>query len=138
MAILMDTGPLYALADRDDDYHQVVSQFINTNRELLVIPVTVLPECCYLLRKFLGFGAEQSVVESVSRGEMRLENLSRADMIRVGEVLFQYGSSGVDFVDASIVAIAERLAITRLLTVDRMHFTMIRPRHCDAFQLLPE
>ena len=138
MAILIDTGPIYALADRDDAYHHRVSQFLSTNQELLVLPITVLPEACYLLRKFLGTEVERSVIQSVIRGEMRLENLSRPDLARTNEVLAQYGSSGVDFVDASIVAVAERLAITKLLTIDRRHFAIIRPRHCDAFQLLPD
>lgn len=43
----------------------------------------------------------------------------------------------LDFVDALIVAIAERLNITRLLTLDRRDFQIIRPKHCNSFELLP-
>jgi uncharacterized protein len=40
-------------------------------------------------------------------------------------------------VDASIVATAERLGIREIATVDRRHFTVVRPDHVDAFTLLP-
>ncbi|MFN4862237.1 MAG: VapC toxin family PIN domain ribonuclease, partial [Pseudanabaena sp.] len=45
--------------------------------------------------------------------------------------------SQLDFVDAVIVAIAERLRITRVLTLDRRDFSIMRPRHCDYFEILP-
>ena len=137
MPILVDTGPIYALADRDDDHHEAVTNFLSRNRELLIVPVTVLPEACYLLRKLLGRDAEGSLVRSVAAGELRLERVDHADLRRIDELLAQYGSSGLDFVDSSVVAVAERLAITQVLTVDRRHFGMVRPRHCSAFALLP-
>lgn len=39
--------------------------------------------------------------------------------------------------DASIVAIAERLGVTQIATLDRRHFGVVRPNHVDAFTLLP-
>ena len=46
--------------------------------------------------------------------------------------------SGVmGYVDASIVAIAERLNVTRIATLDQRHFRMMRPRHVDALTLPP-
>ncbi|MDJ1182374.1 hypothetical protein PMH09_04135 [Roseofilum sp. BLCC_M143] len=43
----------------------------------------------------------------------------------------------LDFVDASIAAVAERINVTRILTLDRRDFTILRPRHCDYFEILP-
>jgi len=40
--------------------------------------------------------------------------------------------------DASVIALAERLEITEIATLDRRHFTAVRPRHVEAFTLLPE
>ena len=87
--------------------------------------------------KFLGRDAERGLVRSVAAGELRLENLGRGDLHRAEEILTQYGPSGLDFVDASVIAMAERLAITQVLTVDRRHFGQVWPRHCDALRLLP-
>lgn len=53
------------------------------------------------------------------------------------EILEQYADSQLDFTDAAIVAIAERLAITRVYTLDRRDFSIVRPIHCDYFELLP-
>lgn len=43
----------------------------------------------------------------------------------------------VDFVDCAIVAMAERLNIKRIMTVDQRHFSMFRPKHCPAFEIIP-
>jgi predicted nucleic acid-binding protein len=49
----------------------------------------------------------------------------------------QYADSDIGFVDASIVAVAERLNVRKIVTLDRRHFGLIRPRHCEAFAILP-
>jgi predicted nucleic acid-binding protein len=59
------------------------------------------------------------------------------DLERVGQILEQYADSQLDFVDAVIVAISERLRITRVLTLDRRDFSIMRPIHCDYFEILP-
>ena len=53
------------------------------------------------------------------------------------EILEEYADSRLDFVDATIVALAERLNITRVLTLDRRDFSIIRPAHCSYFEILP-
>jgi len=40
--------------------------------------------------------------------------------------------------DASVVALAERFGVTRVATVDRRDFTVVRPRHVPAFELVPD
>jgi predicted nucleic acid-binding protein len=55
----------------------------------------------------------------------------------VHEILEQYADNQLDFTDAAIVAIAERLAITRVYTLERRDFSIIRPSHCDYFELFP-
>ena len=62
--ILIDTGPLYAMADRDDDWHHRVVRFLERSRDALVTPVTVLPEAAYLLATHLGSEAERKLVQS--------------------------------------------------------------------------
>jgi uncharacterized protein len=49
----------------------------------------------------------------------------------------QYADSALGLVDASIIALAERPRITRVLTLDRRHFRFVRPRHCTAFEIVP-
>jgi predicted nucleic acid-binding protein len=135
--ILVDTGPLYAMADRDDDWHLRIVRFLERSRDELVIPVTVLPEAAYLLAAHLGPEAERKLVQSIVSGEMAVEELRFQDMERTLELLSRYEDARIGFVDATIVAIAERLKISRILTTDRRDFSLVRPRHCKEFELLP-
>jgi uncharacterized protein len=135
--ILTDTGPLYAMADEDDEWHDRVRAFLETGRRQLVLPVTVLPEICYLIGTYLGAAAETRFMRSVQRGELRIETWSRADLTRMVAVMEQYQDARLGFVDASLVAVAERLQIREIFTTDRRHFSLVRPRHCAAFTLKP-
>ena len=135
MPLLLDTGVLYAVADRDDAWHVRARALVKKVRETLLVPVTVLPEVCYLLRERLGSSAETAFVRSAARGELAVENLMDADLVRAAALMREYDAIG--FVDASIVAIAERLALTTVATTDRRHFAAIRPRHVPAFVLVP-
>ena len=137
MALLVDTGPLYALADRADAHYERVRRFWRNNTDLLLVPHSVLPEACYLIEWHLGPEAGARLLDSFVRGELRGEALTLADVQRSAELIRLYADSGLGFVDASLVAMAERLNITRILTLDVRHFGQVRPRHCQAFELLP-
>lgn len=136
-AILVDTGPLYAMADRDDRWHDSVLTFLNTASPLLVVPITVLPEVCYLISTHLGPDAEVRFIRSLQREELKVEFLKKEDLRRTAEIMGKYIGSSLGFVDASLVAIAERLKIRGVLTTDRRHFSIIRPKHCTHFDLKP-
>ncbi len=133
----MDTGPLYAMADRDDDWHYRVVRFLERSHDALIVPATVLLEAAYLLESHLGAAAERKLVESVGSGELAVEELTHADYRRALEFLRTYEEARIGFVDATVVALAERLKISRILTTDRRDFSIVRPRHCKAFDLLP-
>ena len=103
----------------------------------LIIPVTVLPEVAYLLDSQLGHHVMQQFVANVAQPNWTIMNVEQADLQRAAAVLQQYHDLRLDFVDATLVAIAERLGLKRILTLDLRHFTAIRPAHCTAFELLP-
>jgi hypothetical protein len=135
MPILVDTGVLYALADRDDAWHKRARSFIENTPELLLVPVTVIPEVTYLLRARLGERAELAFVASLAAGELGVEPLTGLDLKQCAAIMARHTDIG--FVDASVVAMAERLKVTTIATTDRSHFGQIRPKHCAAFALMP-
>lgn len=135
MPLLCDTGILYALADRDDAWHARATRFFEEEHQVLLAPVTVLPEVAYLLRTRLGPAAEMAFAESLAAGELAVENLSALDLARSVELLADQPFLGL--VDASVVAIAERLGLDSIVTTDRRDFARVRPRHVEAFHLLP-
>lgn len=136
-AAIVDTGVLYAMADGGDRWHDRVKTHLQTHAETLIVPVTVLTEACYLLNRHLGQDAERQLVLSIIQGEMSVENLTADDLRRTLSLLDSYADANIGFADSTIVALAERLKIRRILTTDRRDFALIRPRHCSHFELLP-
>lgn len=137
MAILVDTSALYAMTDRGTVEHDAVRLFVTETHDALLIPVTVLAEADYLITTRLGPSVALAVLRSIAAGEFRLEQVMNSDLVRCTELLEQYADSRLGFVDVSIIALAERLNITRVLTLDQRHFRFVRPRHCAAFDVVP-
>ncbi len=137
MALLLDTGAFYAAADQRDRWHLPVRRLLEAAREPLLTPATVLTETCYLLREALGPGAERKFLRDIGTGRYGLVHLTPPDTLRAAELLEKYEDLRLDFVDASLVAVAERLQITRIATTDRRDFSLIRPAHCERFDILP-
>lgn len=135
MAVLVDTGILYALADADDAWHERAVEWTDEVAELLIVPVTVLPEVTYLLHSRLGAAAELKFVQSTAAGELEIEPLRQQDLTRSVDVMRRYPAIG--FVDATIVAMAERLKIESIATTDRRHFATVKTRHTKGYQLVP-
>jgi len=97
----------------------------------------VLAEASYLVRKGLGAAAEAALLRSAARGEFRLELPTAVDLERMAELVEQYADLPLGTVDASVVATAERLGEAEVATLDHRHFTVVRPKHVQAFTLLP-
>ena len=135
--MLADTGAVYALLDRDDAWHQRVRDWWEGTAENVRVPVVVLPELAYLLSRRIGPPAELAFVEAVAADEFTTEPLLDDDIARAAELMAAYADTPLGFVDSAVAATAERLDIVRLLTTDRRHFGLIRPRHAPAFRLLP-
>jgi uncharacterized protein len=135
LPLLVDTGVLYALADADDAWPERTKAYFLKSRHLLLAPVTVLPEVAYLLRLRLGARAEAVFARSLAEGELAVQDVKADDFKRCVSLLAAYPDIGL--VDASVVAIAERLRVSVIATTDRRHFAPIRPRHVRAFELVP-
>lgn len=138
MALILDTGPLYALLDRDDAAHQACRLLIQTAKEPLVVPAPVLVEVDYWIHARLHAGALTALLNDIIDGAYVVEELIARDYHRVRALCEQYADADIGFVDAAVLAIVERMKETKLATLDRRHFGMLRPLHVDALQLLPE
>jgi predicted nucleic acid-binding protein len=137
MTAILDTSFLFALTDQGDRNHQRVLAVAQSVNEPLVLPVVVLPEVCYLIASRLGHQAMRRFVSSVTPETIQVESVTTENLVRVHQILEQYADNQLDFTDAAIVAIAERLDITRAYTLDRRDFSIIRPSHYGYFELLP-
>ena len=135
--IIVDTGPLVAIADADDRDHERCLEALAQASRPLIVPAKVLAEVCYLLERELGSHAEAAFLRSFAAGSLTLSTVTVDDLDRMAVLVETYRDLPLGAVDDSVVAIAERLGITEIATLDRRHFTVVRPRHVDAFTLLP-
>lgn len=137
MALVLDTGPLYASLDRDDSAHAASRALLEGAREALVIPAPVLVEVDYWISQRLHVGVLTSLLDDIVSGAYVVEDLQGADLLRVRGLCDRYADSDIGFVDAAVMAVVERLGEAKLATLDHRHFAMMRPRHIDALELLP-
>jgi uncharacterized protein len=135
--VVADTGALYALIDAADSWHARVIAWWRSNTKPVVVPVTVLPEVTYLLHSRIGPAAEEAFVQAVADGEFTVASLEDGDLENALELMRRHEDFPLGFVDATVAAIAERLQTREIVTTDRPHFGIIRPRHAKAFVLLP-
>ena len=137
MALILDTGPLYGSLDRTDASHQAVRLLLRETREPLVIPAPVLVEVEQLVRARLTSRVFRALLDDILAGAYEVVNLTIEDYERILEVCAHYADADIGFVDAAVLAIVERLNEPKLATLDRRHFTTLRPRHVESLVLLP-
>jgi uncharacterized protein len=135
MPLLVDTGVIFALAYRKDGWHARVRSYLESYSGPLLAPVTILPEVAYLLRDRIGPHAEHAFAASLAAGEIAVEPVTHKDLKRTAQLMGSYEALG--FVDASVVAIAERLKLHTIATTDRRDFSIVRPAHVERFTLVP-
>lgn len=135
--VLVDTNILIAAARPDDDDHEVAAELMATTPGPLLVAPTVIAEVCYMLATWGAPGSEVAFLRSFREDWLQLADLTSTDLARMADLTERYTNLGLGGTDASLVAIAERLGITDIATLDRRHFTVVRPSHVDAFTLLP-
>jgi uncharacterized protein len=138
VALILDTGPLYASLDRSDADHAACRQLIETATELLVIPAPVLVEVDYWIHVRLHAGVLVALLDDIVAGAYVVEELQPVDYARIRELCDRYADADIGFVDAAVVAVVERLNEPKLATLDHRHFGLIRPRHVETLGLLPD
>lgn len=137
MALILDTGPLYASLDRSDADHPACRALIESADEPLLIPGPVLVEVDYWIGQRLHAGVLIALLADIEAGAYIVVDLAAQDYARVRELCDRYADADIGFVDAAVLAIVERLGESKLATLDRRHFSLLRPRHRESIDLLP-
>lgn len=137
MALILDTGPLYAALDRSDQDHAACRGLVEAADEPLVIPAPVLVELDYWIHRRLNPGVLVALLADIEAGAYVIADLTHPDHTRVRELCDRYADADIGFVDAAVLAIVERLGESKLATLDRRHFGLLRPRHRESIDLLP-
>lgn len=133
---VVDSGPLYAAVDRDDQDHQRCLEVLRQPELRLVIPAMVLAEATYLVGTRLGPKVEAQFLAGLD--ELDVQAPTADDWRRMSALVQRYAAFPLGGVDASVIAMAERMRTDLVITLDQRRFAAIQPRHCRSFRLLPE
>jgi len=132
---VVDAGPLYAAADADDQDHLASRAALSRDDLRLVVPALVVAEATYFIGRRLGAAAESAFLRGIA--DLDVEGPSHEDFVRMAQLVEEYADFPLGGTDASVIALAERLDATVILTLDRRHFAAVAPLHCEAFDLMP-
>lgn len=137
MALVLDTGPILALLDRNDRNHARCVDMVEEVAEPLVVPAAVLVEVDYWLRRRLTLDVWRLFLEDIADGAYHLECPVEAELIRAAELEVRYADLQLGYVDASVIALCERLGEPKVATLDRRDFSVVVPSHVPSLLLLP-
>ncbi len=135
--IVVDTGPIIALLNDRGDQHERCSAFLTTYPGPLLVPATVFTEVCMLAERRRGTRAELAFLDDVRVGLFTLLESTSTDLDRITALVHTYTDLPLGTVDASVIALTERLNLSAVATLDHRHFSVVRPRHTAALTLLP-
>lgn len=136
--LLVDTGPVVAMADRRDPRRSAAREAIRGEPGPLIIPAQVTAEIDYLLGRRIGPHASRAFVEDLAARRFRVECLLADEYEKAAELSRRYEDSRLGLADLSLVVLAERFDCTRVATFDAAHFRAVRPLQGGTFTLVPE
>ncbi len=131
--ILIDSGPLIALFDSSDKYHQEAVNFIKSNKYPLVTTLASITETLHLLD--FNRNAQIDFLEWVHRGAVEIHNIENSDFKRLRELTEKYHDLPMDFADSCLVYLAEKLNLNTIATIDR-DFTIYRIQGRRKFKII--
>lgn len=129
--VVIDTGPLVALADRDDEHHAPCVKWLEQalrDGKTLVIPLPVITEVCYLLKRAVGSAHEAAFLEELAKtpSYFRLFYPGRESFSRMGQLVRKYADLPLGTVDAAVITAAEHFRTTEIATIDRRMVAAVR------------
>lgn len=125
------------MGNRKDNDHERCTDLLTTTLEPLVLPEPLLVEIGYMLGSRAGPQAEADFLRDIADGIYTVESMYRTDIERAAHLVEKYADLPLGTADACVVALAERLGVTRIATLDTRHFEVVKPRHISGFTLLP-
>jgi len=134
-AVLVDAGPLVALLDKSDNQHEAIVEALQTIQDPLVSTWPAIVEAMYLLS--FSWEAQKALWEILEIGTVRLLPLDEIEFEAMKKLMEKYRDLPMDLADASLVHVADREDIRRVLTLDQRDFTIYRLPRKGSFTLLP-
>ena len=136
MLAVVDSGPLYAVVDADDNDHGRCLDVLQSSELDLVVPALVVAEVTYLVGRRMGPTTEAAFLRGL--GAMEVESPTPDDWTAIGQLVERYGDFPLGGTDASVAVLADRLDTDLIVTLDTRHFGALRSPSGSAYRLLPD
>jgi predicted nucleic acid-binding protein len=133
--LLVDTNLWLIAADRRSDRHDEIVTLLEGQD--WASPTPVITETAWMILDRLGPVPQARFLRLVTTGQLDPVELTLPDWQRCLELCERYADLRLDLADASLVAVAERFGLTTIATLNRRDFTVVRPAHAEAFELVP-
>jgi predicted nucleic acid-binding protein len=135
--IVADTSGLLAFFNDREPAHQSVRDALAARGDVLVVSPYVVAELEYLVATRHGTTAELAVLHELAGGAYDLAHVDQELLARSADVVAKYPDQSIGVADASLVVLASRYRTRTILTLDRRHFTVVRPLDGGRFTLVP-
>lgn len=135
--IIADTSGLLAFFNRSEPRHAAVTEAMEASPGPIVVSPFVLAELDYLVATRMGVEAELSIMTELASGAYALAEFGVTDLAMAAEIIDRYRDQQVGLTDASLVVLADRFRTSKVLTLDRRHFSVLRALSGEPFEILP-
>lgn len=135
--MIVDTSAILAFFDRDEPDHEAVAAVLSQGSEPLVVSPYVIAEVDYLIGSRFGVAAEIAALRELAGGAWDLATMDAVDLARTVPILERYAHHAIGVADASNVVLADRYRTTTVATLDRRHFSVLRPLSGGYFAIVP-
>jgi hypothetical protein len=117
---LIDAGPLIALFNKNDHYHNKIKLFLKDYRGILTSTWPVLTEVSHML----DFNTQTQIdfLTWVNLGGINIEDIEKEDIARMIELSKKYSDIPMDLADASLIVTAEKINIKEIITIDSDYY----------------
>jgi hypothetical protein len=130
--LLADTGYLVALGRQADPYHKRALRFASRFDGELFTSSAIVVEACH----FLSAGSQVDLLNMAQSDRLRVAEVPVTSYGDLAVTIEKYADADVDFADASLLWLADRTGLRRILTVDVRDFSVLRTKNGKRFELV--
>ena len=113
---IIDSGPLIALFDKSDKYHQKVINFLKKYQGRLITTWSVITEVSYMLS--FNLQVQIDFLKWIERGGLELYNISQEEVYHITRMMEKYVDIPMDLADATLMYISNKEKIQNIISID--------------------
>ena len=121
-SVLVDAGPLIALADRSDRHHRRVATYLRRFEGRLLTTWPVLAEACH----FLPARMQMEFLRWADAGGVGVVEMHESALAALADWKEKYLDLPMDLADATLLWVAQQTGVLEILTIDLRDFSVYR------------